>query len=585
MKQIGYVYKYDEVERMGILAYGYASSPYWRPLPILFSKEDCVSQIKTGDLVYFVKEENNTIAQIEKASLWNFDKDLVERIVSCYDNISDPDNCYKYTNIRFEDLNNLLFDEDNDIEELPTSIIDLHSLFGKYYHEEYFTSLDYLIPNGVVVDILNIDNWIDSDNENINYYGKTVNEVIDLINLFVCKRKENYKQYYKTHYSHNEVPRYIDSVPMGWKYLLSKLSDEELTVLCKKEQIIQPALPLEFCKRNLPLLTYEYGFPSKDICKSYYIHKVMSALTVSEFFVMYEELHKANDCPLEYKKDEGVHLCQLSQSNIKEVCSLLEKQFSNNIISIIDKLLDNSADIVPFYNQRIRELFANKEYDYLLSLGLFIEKFGLIQKSCNINNSFYELSKMYKNLYDEDKEILLPFVRNKATECLLYVSESVFSTSKVHTVSYILNCYSTWISPSAIQCAKELLNEEFCAVDNLEDLKDICKIGIISNSQFLNRYIHLTQDYSISQLIGEIHSDFDHLIPVNAQHYLVDKIIKMFQTRDLNYFYYVQFDNITIWNNESLKEWLINERDNECTLDSQVVEKAIKVIDEIPERL
>ena len=32
---------------------------------------------------------------------------------------------------------------------------------------------------GVIINnaVLNIDNWIDSDNENINYYGKTVNEV------------------------------------------------------------------------------------------------------------------------------------------------------------------------------------------------------------------------------------------------------------------------------------------------------------------------------------------------------------------------------------------------------------------------
>lgn len=63
MKKIGYVYKYSSIEKKGILVWGtlkqyrFGMSDYNLPiyynLPIKFISTDLLSEIKTGQLVYF----------------------------------------------------------------------------------------------------------------------------------------------------------------------------------------------------------------------------------------------------------------------------------------------------------------------------------------------------------------------------------------------------------------------------------------------------------------------------------------------------------------------------------------------------
>ena len=49
MKKIGYIYRYNENERKGILAYEYTKdSSNIQKKPIKFSKENCITPVRTG---------------------------------------------------------------------------------------------------------------------------------------------------------------------------------------------------------------------------------------------------------------------------------------------------------------------------------------------------------------------------------------------------------------------------------------------------------------------------------------------------------------------------------------------------------
>ena len=66
MKRIGYIYKYNPSEGLGILVYGTWkvesgwgswSSTIIKNTPILFSANDLLSEVATGQLVYFDLED------------------------------------------------------------------------------------------------------------------------------------------------------------------------------------------------------------------------------------------------------------------------------------------------------------------------------------------------------------------------------------------------------------------------------------------------------------------------------------------------------------------------------------------------
>ena len=84
MKKFGYIYKYNPSEGMCILVFGvWKVKGYWgntiKNTPILFSDNDLLSDVSTGQLVYF-DIEGNTVSNIERASLSNFKIDYINRL-------------------------------------------------------------------------------------------------------------------------------------------------------------------------------------------------------------------------------------------------------------------------------------------------------------------------------------------------------------------------------------------------------------------------------------------------------------------------------------------------------------------------
>ncbi len=116
MKKIGYIHRYDNNEEKGILVYGYNKGPFWNsPAPILFSKPQCKTSVKTGILVYFEVDEDETIRNIEYASIFNFDKELLLSHVSVYDT-KEWNECEKETHICYQNIFEL--EESIPLEEL-----------------------------------------------------------------------------------------------------------------------------------------------------------------------------------------------------------------------------------------------------------------------------------------------------------------------------------------------------------------------------------------------------------------------------------------------------------------------------------
>lgn len=104
MKKIGYIHRYDNNEEKGILVYGYNKGPLWdSPKPILFSKSQCKTSVKTGVLVYFEIDEDETVRDIEYASIFNFDKELLLSYASVYDT-KDWNECEKETHICYQNI-------------------------------------------------------------------------------------------------------------------------------------------------------------------------------------------------------------------------------------------------------------------------------------------------------------------------------------------------------------------------------------------------------------------------------------------------------------------------------------------------
>lgn len=93
MKKFGYIYKYSSSEGMGILVYGvWKVKGYWgttiKNSPILFSANDLLSDVKTGQLVYF-DLQGNIASNIEPASLSNFKVEYINNLITCKSNESE----------------------------------------------------------------------------------------------------------------------------------------------------------------------------------------------------------------------------------------------------------------------------------------------------------------------------------------------------------------------------------------------------------------------------------------------------------------------------------------------------------------
>lgn len=262
MKKLGYVHRYSKSEGYGILAYGNVSFGQRNYIPpVLFTHNQCKGLIKTGQLVYFYIENDGTIKDLEPASIYNFDREIVLSYVSEY-NSKDWHECENNTHIRYQNITALtewipdepdmtiagsdenedkiidshfnseesleiyggvdLFDDIFDEVDLdntstkghyqkiiiPDSILEEYNLFGRTFTRSMWDIFDDTEdPNhSITIDILDPSLWIPKKlNGRKTYYGCNANELNDLIDIIFIKRRSAFGRHLdKLRYGRND---------------------------------------------------------------------------------------------------------------------------------------------------------------------------------------------------------------------------------------------------------------------------------------------------------------------------------------------------------------------------------------------
>ena len=604
MKKIGYIYRYNEDERKGILVYGYNWDSNYNPTkPIKFSNSDCISDVHTGQLVYFELEGSSSASHIERASLANFKKEVVLEIVSCYGTKSIHD-CYRNTRIRFENVeDNSLDDFFNDLEDylyeldglpykerqekkLPSNIDELFDVFGTKGHHTSFGHDN----SSTLIDILNIEQWIDKDIvQREQYYGITAEEVLDLFELFVNKRRiANREHQVQNVNSSKEVD---DSISPSWKLLLVSLSKDDLRTICKKEPMLQPALPSEFCLDNLDVLSINYGFPDLTVCEEYYRYRIRTVKLTAEYQFMSNKIHYATHCTVKHKENEGVPACRMEKNVLKELKDLLEKQYHTVVLEDVKQKLSFLSDNTIKGEQRVSLLLKEGNIEYLANLGHFVDIYEyncVLRKAGNdticYNCDYYDTISIalfvYNDLVEEDKFCLDLAIRSKFKECVMGIAKERYNDRKVYQLCSLINDYPQYLTSEDFEAIKEIVNFEFAKLDDLGELDDSASCGLITEKQNLDRYKELTADYDIESILGILKNHFNHKnMPTSTQAYLIKQVFDKYKFKTLNSYHYVKVDYDTICNFCDLVGWF----NKECKygyLNAQIFGDILKEITE-----
>lgn len=590
MIQIGYIYRYNENEEKGILVYGYNWD--YATKPIKFSKSDCISDVHTGQLVYFELQNDDSATHIEEASLANFKRDVIQEIVSCYE-LKDLNDCYKITTIRYENLEdnseddfwyecmNSLAEQDGlppivrQEKSLPSSIDELYDVFGTKGHHSIFND-----NNGSkFIDILNIDLWIENDIiQKKQYYGVTIEEILDLFDLFLKKRRVAIEK--------NNNPRMIDdSVSQKWKLLVASLSDEDLRLLCKKAPMLQPVLPSKFCLENLGFLSIDFGFPDVAVCEAYYRYRISIVKLTTEYRFMSERIYAATHCTVKHKENEGVPACKMGKSVLQELKDLLENRYQTIVLDYVKKKLSLLSNNKINGEQRISSLITKGDSDYLIKIETYIDRYygvfyntdyyETIQYDCDCFETIRFLIDAYEDLLKEDKSCLESSIRNKYRECLMGVANAKNRDRKANELYILIKYNKEFLKTEDLKIVTKIVNDEFAKLDDLEKLNAVADCHLITEKQHLARFKEITKDFDIKELLGIIERNYDKNIPILTQAYLIREIIRKFDFKTLETFNWVKTEYGFIGNLTDLIKWFNNKSKLEY-LDSRVWKGILK---------
>lgn len=604
MKRIGFIYKYNPSEGLGILVFGvWKVSSHWgttiKNTPILFSANDLLSDVSTGQLVYF-DYDGNTASNIERASLSNFKVEWINNIIKCKNGESESFFYSDNTFISFERLDNIIIPIEEPTTEEPTtekteyefhldkdslrlyqegdsnalttmsegyqfdsysvfdfgdydkligndlsvikestnhlsgSIIELFDCFGKYKHKDGKESLS--------LNVFDLSLWIDSDISSTEYYGEKVDELLFLYDVFVLKKRYDRKG--------NEIEVNIDNdcISPKWSLLLSKFDEKDLRVIINNAPKLQPALPVKFCRNNVDVLTDDYGMPNVEICRLYCLYNIFKAKCISDYKYIKHKLYVYRNCNATHLEDEGTPMCKMGEIRIRNLEKRLEEQYEKvinpNVVAQFLQLCEDTNMVEEFYNATT---------DDFEKVALFFEDYNNLRRDFigdevnKVLDSYEKLPKPYKEAF---KDALL--------KC---VNESVISATQSDNLTpfrlrYNVEKFANWILESTKQRIKELVNDKFSKLDNLEDLSEAYNANYITKQQYCYKYKQLTSNFDTAQFLKEL-SDWEiDESPKEIQWYVVSNIINQLGYDNLKPYEYVMGDYYgCIFDIRSLLKW------------------------------
>lgn len=597
MKRIGYIYKYSESEKKGILVYGSWHSKSNSPL--LFGESDCISPVATDQLVYFYLDDGFP-SRIERASLINFDKELFDSLITWkenYKNSSDwiqNNTTIKYENlkdvempaddyIKFRALKNghdleaekQLFLEENKKKskrpfrglirhfshvELPEDINDLFDCFGKYKHiydeieefgDSWLSSL--ILPQNqnhtISVDIRNFSLWLDTSicQNGCICFGLNSDQAKYLYDIFVERKYFNSEGGITTPKSSD------DCISPKWSLLLAAMDEQELYKLIKVAPKLQPALPINFCKHHIELLTEKYGMPDVEICELYNRHMISNISTVKEYILLKEKLTNYRYCGTKHKRNEGVPMCKMGQEVIEKLEQLLEDKFNcvfkKNIIDEISPMIDYS--ILPnkentvFYNQELIDCSL-----FMDSCKSFVDSFWNFRFVEELLDQFKKMTPRCRVAFEKAfsktiNDSIVEIVRNEEVD--------------PSSLGYKLEDLNDWVKKETLLVIKPILYEKFKHLENLEDLHHAYKFDFIPKESYCEQYKNLTKCYDYTEFAKDLDDHHGFLFPTEIQQYIVSAIISQvdFSSEDLYYSY--DFDYERVCSITDLLKWFMRQ--------------------------
>ncbi len=596
MKKIGYIYRYSEEQKKGILVYG--ANPYIYGLPafydnnhndkpILFSEDNCISEVKTGQLVYFKLNTDLHASQIERASLSNFKRNIVRGIISQF--IEDENCISSLSVIRFENLNSIQWDcskclmkcekagrklcyDDNECSKyddngLPNSIEELYTLFGNRYHDSL--SGWYEIDSGYIsIDIFDVSYWID---KNIigsrDFYGRTTKQFINLFENFYLYRCRMLNWHYcKIHE--------LQKISKGWMDLLLNFSDKELSVILGKFPMLQPALPEKYCFKYLENLSDDYNFPSLDICEAYFLYQINNTFKTTKYLYLCDVLNKVqNDKDREQIwEKKSYNISDLNIEVIHKFTNLLECKFHDVVLINLPDKLSIISNYLYDGKEEINRHILNDRKSYLIKLGKYVDAY---EDASYLNYEAIEnLVSAYDAMSDKDKEVFAYSIRKKANECALQMVEDTSYINDISQMRKVLEYIKDFLDISTYEKIRSSTNLDLSKLNRLDELKMAFSVNLISEVQFLEQYKHLTLNFSLSELTKQIEGiSWYTTIPLSVQKYLIYEIFEKFEFNGINTEKSATTYFECIWSMEDLINWL--NRQCHGNLDSELVKSII----------
>lgn len=570
MKQIGYIFKYNKEERKGILVYGHWKSGQYflthKNKPIKFTSNDCITEVETGQLVYFELTERR-ITNIERASLNNFKVEVINNIITCKTRTSD-NWYYENTHILYQHINiprksnpkdktlsrRVFSDKFNRTFHVPFDSIRItpqkeinqenQDLSIDEWYNLFWDGKDENVNDrSISVNILDIDLWVDDDILQKQHYGMTAEEVLYLCDIFIYKKRLNKEG--KTILAKRDN----DYISDTWESILSTLTDEDLRQVITKASIIQPALPNKFCIENLELLTDKYGMPNINICKSYNLYHIENAKTVSDYEDLNKNLYVYAHCNANHIEGEGVPMCKMGKSYIKKLFAKLETRFdkviAEDIKSKFKKLTGTDYHLI-YVDQ-------DKKKETLLAVGRFIERLEIL------SSYDYSVISLFEDLPKDFQNAFYFLTRNKINQTIFeQVKNTIISPTILQNN---LQFIEKWIDETTVKQVIDIVNPIYINLDNIDDLKDAYNINCITNKQFYKRFRELTSEYNISEFAEQISKNYwsEKQYPLIIQWYIISRIINLFDLKSLDSFNYIKLDYNSINNIRDLLEWIENQ--------------------------
>lgn len=567
MKKIGYIHKYNDITEKGILVHNEGCIGKSTEVTV-FSKVQCLSCVRENTLVFFTKDEDGAITDIEEASIFNFDRESLQYYTSSY-NLNNKHKFGLSTYISFnkneENIRRLI----KEVEGDKNSSIHQRKRKRKYLYspgldfggeEEVLSS-----PTQMKIDILDPKFWIveNAIKSGGNYYGSNCDEFIDLFNLLILKRRNYNEAYlervrtsnptYATLSSKGMIrtlcPELIqdDCVSNLWGILLNQFSEDVISKMFSAYPILQPVLSDSYCLNHIEHLTEKYGFPSIDVAERFLSHIVSKATTATKCSHARELLHTVQHCGVKHLDDEGIPLCMIEKVRLEELSNLLEKKITEmeNYVGIqLKKINQCCYDSWRLLKRPIKN-------DTIIEIGRFCDKINSFAMLKELPDylSCMEFMEEFNSLSEEAKNIFTTYLRSSLHDSIVFsLSHLNLSPSKLYM---ILDVFKSLELPWSLKI-EELVNKKYSMLSRTTDLVDAYTYNYISVDVFTSEYVKLSKTHTSQQLIKDLLEDYSHLLPDEIVIHILRRVGKdVHDTQTC-----ILPDNTTINSSKEFIEWI-----------------------------